>query len=99
MSHQARKTMPMNKREIVEEYLNALCLEIETCHDMNDPYPCPTEDEDRIMKASLGLISYTQYEPGSDEWEAFYPEGWLYQTPSDEQVERLFADAYKYFND
>ncbi len=83
------------KREVVEEWLNQLCSSCEGYKSMEDDYhPGEYESEiDALVKLSEGLIHFVQYEPGSDEWENFDPEGWLWSTPSDAQVERLYSTA------
>ena len=86
----------MSKREVVEDWLNSLCMEIEMCVSANDPYPC--EDEDEMLAEAEGLISYVKYDAGSDEWENFAPEGYLFDSPSNEQVERLYEKAKAWFS-
>ena len=83
------------KRELVEEYLRHICLAIELCESTNDPYPC--EESDSWVKDADGLIEYIEYEPGSDNWENFLPEGWLYNEQADEQVEKLYPQALAEF--
>ena len=86
----------MNKREVVEEYLYALCTEIDLCEDASDPYDC--EEKDGLLAAGDGLIHYVKYEPGTEGYEQYWPEGWLYKTPSDAQVEKLYPAAIKFFD-
>jgi len=87
----------MNKREVVEAWLNKMCLEIEMCVSASDPYPC--EDEDDMLAEAEGLISYVKYDPGTDEWENFAPEGYLFDIPSNEQIERLYPKAKADFDE
>ena len=85
----------IDKRELVEEYLSSLCLEIELCEQASDPYDC--DEKDHLLLLGDGLIHYVEYEPGSEEWENFYPEGWLYKTPTNAQVEKLYPKAIEHF--
>lgn len=74
----------MNKREIVEEYLNNMALTVGMIIDANDPYPC--DDElDEIIKDSLGLIEIEDRT------------GW-WSEPTDAQVEQLYPNALKWFD-
>lgn len=85
----------MSKREVVEEWLNQLCGNCEGYASMEDDYHPGEYDAkiDGLITLSEGLIHLVQYESGSDEWENFEPEGYLWSTPSDEQVERLYQTA------
>ena len=89
----------MNKREMVETYLNGLCQELDLMEMAHDPYPVPEDEQDAVLGKARGLISYTKYEPGTPEWEGFAPEGWLWTTPSDAQVEEIYPDAQRYSED
>lgn len=88
----------INKRKIVEDWLHDVCISCETLASMEDDYhPGEYDTEiDELLAATEGLVQLYGYEPGSDEWENFDPEGYLWSSPTDEQVERLFshADAY-----
>lgn len=87
----------MKKREVVEQWLKECCMELEIMQTANDPYPPDEAEQDAILQPTDGLINYVEYEPGSDEWENFHSEGWLYTSPTDAQVEKLYPIADEYF--
>ena len=85
----------MTKREIVEEWLHQICCNCEAYAGMEDEYHPGEYDMEinELLRSAGGLVSRVQYEPGTEEWENFESEGYLWETPSDEQVEELYPKA------
>ncbi len=83
------------KREVVEAWLHDICMSAESlAHAEDDYHPGEYDTEiDEMMKEAEGLVSFVEYEAGSREWEDFEPEGYLWQTPTDAQVEKLYPKA------
>ncbi len=86
-----------DKRKTVEFWLDELCSSLESFESMEDDYHPGEYDSDKaeIVAETDGLIRHVSYEPGSDAWENFESEGWLWSTPSDAQVEALYPKALK----
>lgn len=84
----------MNKREIVEAYLNCMCQNISIMVD----FDAEEHEIQEELNSVDGLITFVEYEPYSLEWETFMPEGFLWTKPTDEQVDKLYQQATEYFN-
>jgi hypothetical protein len=87
-----------NKRGLVEEWLHDICMSCEMFATMEDDYhPGEYDSEiDEMLADAEGLVNFMQYEPGSDEWENFDPEGYVWTSPSDAQVELLYPKALQW---
>lgn len=86
------------KRQLIEDWLNALCQDCEILASMEDDYHPGeyTKEIDEILSDAQGFINFVQYEPGSDEWENFDPEGYVWTRPNDAQLESLYPKALKW---
>ena len=69
----------MTKRQIVEEYLQAICEDLGLAALANDPYPVDPEYIQRSVEAAAGLIWL------DDDGD------WYWDTPTDAQVETIYA--------
>lgn len=91
----------INKRKLVEQWLHEMCSSCEMFASMEDDYhPGEYDAEiDEMLADANGLITYISYSPGSDEWENFEPEGYLWSSPSHSQVEKLYPKAVAWFEE
>jgi hypothetical protein len=87
-----------SKRELVEMWLHDICTSCESLATAEDDYHPGEYDADieEMLKSADGLVSLVEYEPGSDDWENFEPEGYLWSTPTDAQVEKLYPLALQW---
>lgn len=92
------KKNPLTKREAVENYLNNLCQTLELMENEYDPYPVPQDEIDDILKKAHGLIHYVKYDPSQEEWHNFEPEGWLFSSPNNIQVESIYREILKEYD-
>jgi hypothetical protein len=90
-----------NKRQLVEEWLHDICMTCEMFATMEDDYHPGEYDKEiaELLDSALGLVSFVEYEPGSDEWESFEAEGYLWQSPTDGQVEKLYPAALQWLKE
>ncbi len=86
------------KRLLVEEWFNSLCQSCDILLSAEDDYHRGEHSAqiDEILAEAEGFISFVEYSPYSDEWENFEPEGYLWRSPNDSQVEKLYPKATKW---
>jgi len=72
------------KRELVEEMLNSIAWNLDLCDGASEPYGC--EEEAFFLEGTLGLIWHDRFD------------GWTWNRPTNEQVEKLYPDALKHFD-
>ena len=87
--------MEKSKREVVEAWLHDICSSCESLKHAEDDYHPGEYDADinEMLRDADGLVSFVEYEPGTLEWENFEAEGYLWSTPSEAQVEKLYPKA------